>query len=65
MKKSKYINLYLLIILCVALTCIIGMLRRPFPDLISDTSVRIIQGVLLVIAIVCYLIQTNKNNGKE
>lgn len=65
MKKLKNINLYLLIIFCIVLVCIIGILQRPFPDLINDTATRIIQGVLLVIAIICYLIQTNKNNEKD
>lgn len=67
MKRYNKINLYLLSFLCVVLTCIIGAIRKPFPDLISDTAVRIIQGVLLMIAIICYLIQTKtmkKSNEK-
>lgn len=64
MKWFNKINLYLLLFLFVILTCIIGAIRKPFPDLISDTAVRIIQGVVIVIAIVFYLIQTKRDKNK-
>ena len=58
-EKNKF---YILTSICIVLTILVGVIRRPYPDLISDTAVRIIQGVLLVIAIVCYLIQLNRAN---
>ena len=65
MKKLNKIYFYLLSVLFVILTCIIGILRKPFPELLSDTATRIIQGILLIIAIICYLIQANRNTNKE
>lgn len=65
MKKLNKINFYLLSVLFVILTCIIGILRKPFPELLSDTATRIIQGVFLIIAIIFYLVQMNKSDKKE
>lgn len=60
--KNKF---YIITSICIVLTILVGIIRRPYPDMISDTTVRIVQSVLLVIAIICYLIQANRNTNKE
>lgn len=60
--KNKF---YIITSICIVLTILVGIIRRPYPDMISDTATRIIQGILLIIAIICYLIQANRNTNKD
>lgn len=60
--KNKF---YIITSICIVLTILVGIIRRPFPELLSDTAARIIQGVFLIIAIICYLIQINRADNKK